>query len=283
MTLRELLQNEIVALEERHRKEDMGLQREMEQATEQSMAVSIAEAEAHATQAVEGQAGKTKQERHLRRRRWANGVENGPLGMREVRLEDVRTLKLHEQDDSILGVSLDYINGITRRSRWSDILLSCRRGLFETQGRWLVCAFEHMSILEIPLAEFVDWKDKMRERISDWSYDALGIRWLDQLPHILGLLANGMTNFDLVLAASGRVPAEIVSRLAVRVRMRRALEVRTLLSLRRISMLQMARLGPSTGDLRVPNVRQPLPGFAMGSKRGVQVTAFRRCTVGSCR
>ncbi|RHY38010.1 hypothetical protein DYB38_013973 [Aphanomyces astaci] len=66
MTLRELLQNEILALEERHRKEDMGLQREGEQANEQSMAVSIVEAKAHATEAVEGQAGKTKQERHPR-------------------------------------------------------------------------------------------------------------------------------------------------------------------------------------------------------------------------
>ncbi|RHZ03249.1 hypothetical protein DYB31_013500 [Aphanomyces astaci] len=99
----------------------------------------------------------------------------------------------------------------------------------------------------------------MRERISDWSYDAPrvvryqdetmfeyiivfvlvllkrergGKRRLGQLPHNVGLLANGMTNFALVRAASGRVPAEIVSRLAVRVRMRRALEVRTLLSLR---------------------------------------------------
>ncbi|RLO02790.1 hypothetical protein DYB28_013717, partial [Aphanomyces astaci] len=28
----------------------------------------------------------------------------------------------------------------------------------------------------------------------------------------------------------------------------------------------MARLGPSTGGLRAPNVRQALPGFAMGSR-----------------
>ncbi|RQM26888.1 hypothetical protein B5M09_009659 [Aphanomyces astaci] len=34
-------------------------------------------------------------------------VANGPLGMREVRLEDVRALKLHEQDDSVIGVCLD--------------------------------------------------------------------------------------------------------------------------------------------------------------------------------
>ncbi|RHY76154.1 hypothetical protein DYB34_014296 [Aphanomyces astaci] len=312
MAVRELLRNEIVALEERHRKEDMRLQREMEQAAEESMAESIAEAEAQAAQAAEDQAGTAgagatpavvqvqeppvgqaalgvQAAPNIKIKDEGVGqmaVENGPLGMREVRLEDVRTLKLHEQDDSALGVCVDYINGRTRRLRvlqqldsrlqdwgWTPALrepveryltLFCRSGLFETQVMWLVCALEHMTILEIPLAEFVDWKDKMRERISDWSYDAPrvvryqdetmfeyiivfvlvllkrergGKRRLGQLPHNVGLLANGRTNFALVRAASGRVPAEIVSRLAVRVRMRRALEVRTLLSLRLISML----------------------------------------------
>ncbi|ETV66702.1 hypothetical protein H257_16912 [Aphanomyces astaci] len=84
----------------------MGLQREMEQATEQSMAVSIA-----------------------RPKRMQPKLPRGKRG----------------------------------RQSESDT----RVGLFETQGRWLVCAFEHMTILEIPLAEFVNWKNKMRERISD--------------------------------------------------------------------------------------------------------------------
>ncbi|RHZ39655.1 hypothetical protein DYB26_014674, partial [Aphanomyces astaci] len=260
MAVRELLRNEIVALEEHHRKEDMLLQREMEQAAEESMAESIAEAETQVAQAAEEQAGTAgagatpavvqvqespvgqaalgvQAAPNIKIKDEGVGqmaVENEPLGMREVRLEDVRTLKLHEQDDSAFGVM------------------------------WLVCALEHMTILEIPLEEFVDWEDKKREGISDWSYDAPrvvryqdetmfeyiivfvlvllkrergGKRRLGQLPHNVGLMANGMTNFALVRAASGRVPAMIVSRLAVRVRMRRALEVRTLLSLRLISML----------------------------------------------
>ncbi|RHZ03210.1 hypothetical protein DYB31_013514 [Aphanomyces astaci] len=57
MAVRELLRNETVALEERHRKEDMQLQREMEQAAEDSMAESVAKAKAQAAQAAEDQAG----------------------------------------------------------------------------------------------------------------------------------------------------------------------------------------------------------------------------------
>ncbi|RLO00619.1 hypothetical protein DYB28_011984 [Aphanomyces astaci] len=122
MAVRELLRNEIVVLEERHSKEDMRLQREMEQAAEESMAESIAEAEAQTSQAAEDQAGTAGagatpavvqvQEPPVGRATpgvqaapnikikdegvGQMAVENGPLGMREVRLEDVCTLKLHE-------------------------------------------------------------------------------------------------------------------------------------------------------------------------------------------
>ncbi|ETV85508.1 hypothetical protein H257_03230 [Aphanomyces astaci] len=99
-------------------------------------------------------------------------VANGPLGMREVRLEDVRALKLHEQDDSVIG----QLDSRLQEWGWTPALcepveryltLFCRSGLFEAQMMWLVCALQHMTILEIPLTEFVDWKDKIRERISD--------------------------------------------------------------------------------------------------------------------
>ncbi|ETV68208.1 hypothetical protein H257_15787 [Aphanomyces astaci] len=87
--------------------------------------------------------------------------------------------------------------------------LFCRNGLFETQVMWLLCAMGHMTILEIPLAEFVDW-----------SYDAPRVvRYQNEtmfeyiIVFVLVLLKRergGQRQLGL-WPASGRVPVEIVS------------------------------------------------------------------------